>query len=136
MQSNTFISIAAIVIALSLGYYYVMYLPARDARNDTHQGVALEQQNRIDCSQIAAQYVQTENADKVGLSVGLKIFDYKVHYNTKINACLISYYFTGADYAPSAKVVNLYTHETLAAMKYTYDSMATFQAAEKELMSE
>ncbi len=83
------------------------------------------------------QYVQHENAGKTGVDAVQRIDDYKAHFNTKLNVCLIDFYSISGNAGVYSKMVNLYTHETLIAWTDgLMEDLKSFQAKEKDLMTQ
>lgn len=79
IKNNNLIGIAAIILAVSIGYYFGIFLPSKSVNEQLSK-------NQIDCSQtqknVYQNYISTNDVSKSTL-------DSNNHYNQKLNECIV-----------------------------------------------
>lgn len=145
MNINKFFKIsiimAILIIAGSILYYLVIYLPKRNIELGKQ---ALLEQSR-ECKTMADKFIDgaRKEADKLNLEVSIS--DITVHFNKKLNTCLISYTETCAEccrmhtWCWEDKVVNVLTNKKLINQFYMDSigySPSDFDSIKQSLMSE
>ena len=84
------LSIAVLIIALSIGYYFVYYLPHKDQEQQQMQQQQAQQSQDFtkqkECMALGEKYYTQDKADNPGWIYETPNY----HYNQKLNTCLYS----------------------------------------------
>lgn len=119
MKNNKFISVAVIIIALAIGYYFVIYLPQKNNQ------IRLDE-NLVKCNELGGKEKEFEQKNP-NILVDTTVVEYK--YNSKLNTC--SYY--KISYIKNSiirTIKDLYTNKEI--ISYTDEPLSDNDAIQKE----
>ena len=114
IKSNNLIGISAIIIALVIGYYFVLYLPEKNNQ------IVLSQ-NIQKCAELGAKEYQEELKSNASSYLSNDPINPTYKYNKKLNTCL--YKITKlTSYSSTDIILDLYTNNTLASYTQLNDN--------------
>lgn len=109
LKTNNLIGISAIILALSVAYYFVLFLPARDKTNDEAKNQADLQKQVENCREVGMKYHNEQTAKNPRLTFHNPEFK----YNQQLNTCLYSGGFIDGNYLTNY-IIDLNTNKQLA----------------------
>ncbi|MEI6042528.1 MAG: hypothetical protein WCQ00_03100 [bacterium] len=103
------VNTALIVISLSVGYYFIWYLPRQDKRETTEQTRKEEIANIQKCEQIGSERFEK---DKKELRDGIMNSEYR--FNKETNQCLYKGGYIGSNIV-TQYIYDLYTNKEIVS---------------------
>ena len=85
------ISLASVIIASSVAYYFVIYLPYRDKRVDSQQSAKIDQDNAQKCAEAGQKYFDANFSEYKNSGFKVILDGPNFHFNKKLGACLLEY---------------------------------------------
>ena len=126
------ILIAIILATVSVGYYFVLYLPSKDKIYKNQETLKIDQENSKNCTETGQKYFDSNFSEYKNNNPEIILSGPFFHFNKKLDACLLEYKLMifkqmylnnpGGDYTGTNYIINLSSGGNEAFATYFWEN--------------